>query len=223
MRSRQAKKILALFSLPLAASILLSACSGPADNDDRGSSSSSRDDEADEEEDDEADAPERGTIADPGTTVGIEEWLSYPFTGTDDNEAVISARLLSVEKATAEEQAVLDENFGDKIADFDVYLVRYEQQKESGDPVVYDADYTYFDVVDADGERVQSITLIGWDGCDQGSFTQEFDDGEVQAQCTLGAVAKGGDAPAGIAFTGGYDDDNPYDYLDGKPLLFLKK
>ena len=29
--------------------------------------------------------------------------------------------------------------------------------------------------------------------------------------------------PAGVAYTGGYEDDNPYDYIDGEPLLFLKK
>ncbi len=221
MRSSQTKRVLALFTLPIAASILLAACATPADtSDDRGSSSSRDDEEAEEE----SAAPERGEIAEPGTTVGVDEWLSYPFTGTDDQEAVISARLLSVEEATAEERAVLDENFGEDIADYDIYLVRYEQEKESGDAIEFNSDYSFFDVVDADGERVQSVTLIGWDGCKSNSFDEEFDtNGGTLAQCAIGAVPTGDDAPAGLAYSGGYGDDNPYDYLDGEPLLFLKK
>ena len=225
MRSSQTKRVLALFTLPIAASILLAACATPADtSDDRGSSSSSNDEDEEDEEDSGPAAPERGEIAEPGTTVGVDEWLSYPFTGTDGQEAVVSARLLSVEPATAEERAVLDENFGDQIADYDIYLVRYEQEKESGDPIEFDSDYSYFDVVDADGERVQPISLIGWDACDTQSFDSEFDTaGGTLQQCAVGGVPTGDDAPAGLAYTGGYEDDNPYDYIDGEPLLFLKK
>lgn len=163
-----------------------------------------------------------GEPAPPGARVGIDEWVSFPFTSSDDVEAIISAKLVSIEPVTAEEQAVLDENFGDQIADYDLYLVRAVERKESGGTIAFSADYTSYRVVDADGERVQEVSLIGWEGCDQQSFTEEFDAGGVELdQCWVGAVPTGDPAPAGLAFVGGFEDDNPYDMVDGEPVYLL--
>jgi len=213
MRSRS----IPLIAAPFLVALLLGGCavSAPTSPGD-----------VDDVETEESGAPEtpelvEGEPAPPGTRVGFDVYLTYTFLTTDDEEALLSARLDSIEPATAEEMSVLVENFGDDIDGYDIYMLRMTGKKVSGAPVVYNADYAFFDVVDSAGERIQTVTLIGWDGCQNESFSQEYDDGAELAQCYMGAVRSGDAPPAGMAYTGGYEDGNPYDYLDGKPLLFI--
>jgi hypothetical protein len=216
--------LLALLALPLAASLVLVGCA-PTEDRDTGRDSSQSSDDDDEEEEEEADAPAEGELAEPGTEAGLNEWLTHSFTSTDDGEALISARLTGIEPLTAEQVTFVQTQFEDGKADgYDMWFLYVEEKKESGDTVEFNADYSYFDIVDEDGNQVQEITLIGWDDCQVESFTPEFDtDGAVITQCFL-AAAKDGDAePAGVAYTGGYEDDNPYSSYDGKPLYFYNK
>ena len=215
------KRILAILLLPLATALVLAGCAtGPSDsgNDRDDDSTSQSDDDADEEE---SEAPAEGELADPGTRVGVDEWLTHSFTSTDDGEALISSRLVSVEPATDEQAAAIVAAFDDgKVDGYDFFIIQVEEKKESGDPVLYDSDYSYYDLIDEDGERVQEITIIGWDGCATESFTEEFDTaGATITQCFIAGALDGDNEPAGVAYSGGYDDDNPY---EDAPLLFIK-
>lgn len=217
------KKLLALLILPVATLLILAGCATPNDtSNDRDDDDTSQSDNDDK--DDESDAPAEGELAEPGTRVDIDEWLTHSFTSTDDGEALISARLVSVEPATDDEAAFIVAAFDDgKVDGYDFWLLHVEEKKESGDTVEFDADYSFFDVVDEDGNQVQEITLIGWDGCESNSFDDEFDtNGGVITQCFIGAAKNGDPEPAGVAYTGGYEDDNPYSSFDGKPLYFIK-
>jgi len=214
------QRILALLALPVVTVFVIAGCASPSpsnNSDDKDTDSSET------EEEDEPEIPAEGELAEPGTTVGADVWLTHSFTSTDDGEALISSRLVSVEKVTDEQQTFLETAFDEGQLDgFDVYMILVEEKKESGDPVLYDADYTFYDAIDKDGQKVQPVTLIGWDECETPSFDEAFDtEGAVLTQCLLAAVPSGEDAPGGVAYTGGYEDDNPYDYLDGKPLFFI--
>ena len=170
--------------------------------------------------DDEA-APS-GDVAAPGTKASTGEELVYEFTGTDDQKALISTKLVDVTPATAEQVAFLNAQFdNDELKGFDISFIHVQMSKVSGDPVAFDSDYTSFKPADAEGQRVQDVTLIGWDECSTESFTEEFDTGEPLVQCYIAAAPAGGNAPAGVIYDGGYADPNPFDYYDGKPLVFV--
>jgi len=205
-------RILPILALPIALSFALVGCgvvAAPTEPDTAPETS----------ETEEAPAPAEGDIAPAGTKVGLDTYLTYDYVGVDDVAAVISAKLVSVEPVTDAQLKFLNEQF-DQLAGYDVYLVTVDQKKESGDPVIYNADYTNFKVVDAEGTQVQGVTLIGWDECSTESFDEPFDtEGAVLTQCFIGASPAGGNAPAGVAYTGGYEDTNPY---KDEPLLFIK-
>lgn len=164
-----------------------------------------------------------GDVAAPGTKAGVGEELVYEFTGTDDQKALIAAKLVDVTPATAEQVDFLNQQFDkDELKGFEISFIHVEMSKVSGDPVEFNADYTSFKPSDAEGQRVQDVTLIGWDECSTESFTPEFDAGEPITQCYIAAAPAGGATPAGVYYDGGYSDVNPYDYYDGKPLLFVQ-
>ena len=218
------KKLLALLALPVAAVFLVAGCASPAptktdDKKDTDSSESTTDDEAEVDE-----APADGELAEPGTRVGIDTWLTYSFTTTDDEEALLSARLKSVEPVTKAQLEFLNTTFDEgQLKGYDVWMILVEEKKVSGATVEFNADYSFFDIVDKDGNKVQEITVIGWDECKTPSFDDEYDTaGGTLTQCFLAASTPGGNAPAGVAYTGGYEEGNPYDSFDGKPLLFIK-
>lgn len=218
------KRLLAILILPVVAMFVLAGCAVPkivtgSDKPDTAET------DAPAEEDDEPAAPADGELAEPGTRVGANEWLTHSFVGTDDQEALIASRLISVEPVTKSQLAFLNETFDEgELEGYDVWMVIVEEQKISGASIEFDSDYSYYDVVDADGDQVQGITVIGWDECSTESFDEEFDtNGGILTQCFLGAAPSTDTGiPAGVAYTGGYEDDNPYDSYDGKPLLFIK-
>jgi hypothetical protein len=219
------KKILALLALPLVTVFVIAGCASPSpsNNDKDDDKDSSETDEKDDEEE-ESDAPAEGELAEPGTRVGIDTWLTHSFVSTDDGEALISARLVSVEPVTADQLAFLNTTFdGGELEGYDVWMILVEEKKESGDTVIYNSDYSYFDVVDEDGDQVQEITVIGWDECKTPSFDEAFDtEGAILTQCFLAAAKENDQKPAGVAYVGGYEDGNPYSSYDGKPLYFIK-
>jgi hypothetical protein len=165
--------------------------------------------------------PADGTVAAAGTKVGVGVPLTYEFTNVDDGIALISAKLLDVTPATADELATINAAFDeDELKGYDVWLIHFEETKVSGEPVEYNSDYSYFSPADASGNKVASPIIFSWDGCASESFTDEFDAGTPLEQCMLAAAPSGGNLPVGMMYTGGYQDDNPYDYYDGTPLYF---
>jgi len=220
------KRIGAVVTLAVATGLILSSCSllpsvGGNEGDDKpGKGTSAPSKPSDEGTDDEgtgSDAPSE-TIAAPGSKVGLNEWLSYDYTGVDDVKAVIAARLVSVTPATDAQAETIIEAIPDA-AGYDFVFFKVEQKKVSGADIAFNADYTAFNPVSANGERVQDVTLIGWDECKSVSFTEEFDKGETITQCVVGAYKDGSAMPAGVNYS---EFDTAYDYYDGKPLLFIK-
>ncbi|MBH0108992.1 hypothetical protein I6E81_02290 [Salinibacterium sp. NG22] len=160
-----------------------------------------------------------GDVAAPGSTVKLGEWASYDYAGIDDATAVIAARLVSIEPATAAQTDYLVKQIS-QLKGYNVWFLSVEQQKVSGDSIAFDADYTGFSPVDANSEKIQDVTVIGWDDCTTQSFTKEFDtDGATIEQCFIAATVEGGNDVAGVIYA---EYDSVYAYYDGKPLSFLK-
>lgn len=167
-------------------------------------------------------APADGTLAEPGTRASMGESLTYEFVNTDGGKALISATLKSIEPVSADQLTFLNEQFA-QLKGYEVFFLIVEEQKVSGDPVEFNASYTGFKPIDANGTKVQAITLIGWDECESNSFTPEFDDaGAVITNCFMAAAVPGGNMPEGIMYTGGFSDPNPYSDYDGKPIYWFK-
>ncbi len=219
-------KLSALVALPAITLLTLAGCAfpkpaapEPAPETSVPSATSTPTEEAEEPDDSSAAS---GDVAAPGTTAGPGEPLVTEFTGTDGQKALIASSLVDVVPATTEQVAFLNEQFDKGELDgFEISFIHLEQKKVSGDPIEFNADYTSFKPVDAEGQRVQDVTVIGWDECGTESFTPEFDSGETLVQCYIAAAPAGGGAPAGLMYDGGFSEDNPFDYYDGKPLLFL--
>ncbi|HEY0188520.1 MAG TPA: hypothetical protein VGC67_13600 [Cellulomonas sp.] len=222
-----------LLTIAAAGSLLLAACSSGGSDEAEPVAASTKTQEASaaaepssepsEVETTPAETEVTGDVAAPGTTVGFDTYLSYTFTNTDDEQAVLSAKLDSIDLATDSERADLESAFDEGELDgYDLYLIRMTEKKVSGASVEFNSDYSYFDPIKESGSTVQSVTVIGWDGCEQQSFDSAYDtEGAELQQCYIAAVPNGQPAPAGVAYTGGYEDDNPYDSYDGSPLQFI--
>lgn len=222
-------RLLPVLLLPAVSLLVLGGCAllpipgNNNSNDDDKDTSDVKETEA--PEDDDADAPVDGELAEPGTRAGLNQWLTHSFESTDDVQALIAARLVSVEPVTSTQRAFLDGAFDEGELDgYDVWILKVEEKKVSGGTVEFNADYTSFNPVDDQGRQIQGLTVIGWDDCKSLSFDEEFDtNGGVLTQCILAATLPGDDAPAGVNYTGGYEDENPYSNYDGKPLLFINE
>ncbi|WP_285027029.1 hypothetical protein [Plantibacter sp. ME-Dv--P-122b] len=215
----QLSRASALIILPVAAMLVLAGCSTPSAPDAKPTEKASSSATSKPSSTGSAD----GEVTEPGAQVGIDEPIVYESQGTDGVTALISAELTEVTPATPDQVAFLKTQFdGGELDGYDITLIRLEMTKVSGDPVAFNSDATSFAPVDADGEKVQEATLIGWDECSSESFTEEFDGGEPITQCYVAAAPAGGKAPAGLMYDGGFTNPNPYDSYDGDPILLIK-
>ena len=220
------KKILTATVGVVGTALLLSGCAFMGGGSDDGktidkpsATQPSKDNTPAPDSDDDSDAQPSGEITEPGSKLELNEWATYEYTGLDGQKAIISSRLVGVEDATEAQKTVLVEKIPD-LADYDVFLFTTEEKKISGDPIVFEADYTDYSVASADGARAQEVTVIGWDECKSESFTKEFDeDGATITQCFVGAVKPGGAVPTGLIYA---PYDGVYDYADGEPIYFSK-
>lgn len=162
-----------------------------------------------------------GDLVQPGQTVPVGEWATYEYVNYDDKKAVLNTRLVSIEPATQEQIDLLVSEIPE-LQGWKVSLIRYEQQKVSGDDITYSANYTDFRPADVDGAQAQEVSVIGWEDCASESFTEEFNAGtEVLQQCMVGASVEGGKAIGGMLWTGNADvDDNPFSEYEGTPVFF---
>jgi hypothetical protein len=168
-----------------------------------------------------AEAPVDGTPAAAGTKVGLNTPLVYQYTNTDDGTALISAKLTSVTPATAEQTAELNEASED-IKGYNITFITVELTKLSGAELVYNSGSTGYAPVDAEGNTTQKLIMFSsYEACDQPSFEEEFDTGTPLSLCFIGLAPEGGNAPVGLEYAGGYEENNPYDSFDGEPLLFI--
>lgn len=206
----------------LALTLLLSACSGAPDSD-TGKLVTPKEDksvtETPAEEPTETDSTVSGDVTAPGTKLGLNEWATVEFVGTDDQSALIANRLVSVNPVTTDQQAFLESKLPE-LSGYDSYMFIVEQKKVSGASIVHNADYTSLKPAFADGSRVQEVTMIGWDECKSQSFSKAFDEeGATLTQCLIGAVRTGAGAPDSVIYT---KYDTPYSHSDGKPIVFTK-
>jgi hypothetical protein len=162
-----------------------------------------------------------GDLVQPGQTVPAGEWATYEYVDYDGNTAVLNTKLVSVEPAS---QAQIDLLVGEipELKGYKVTLVRFQQQKVSGDDITYGANYTDFRPADTEGAQAQEVSVIGWEDCETESFTEEFNAGtEVLDQCIVGASVEGGNDVAGMIWTGNSSaDENPFSQYDGTPVFF---
>ena len=218
----QLSRVTALITVPIAAALVLAGCGmlpGPEAKPKETASASAS---ATPSEKPKASGSADGEVTEPGAEVGIDEEIVYESQGTDDVTALISAKLTEVTPATPEQVSFLKSQFdGGELDGLDLTLIRLVMTKVSGDPVAFNSDATSFSPVDADGEKVQEVTLIGWDECGSESFTEEFDGGAPITQCYVAAAPSGGNAPAGLMYDGGFTEPNPYDSYDGEPILLI--
>ncbi|CAN5581120.1 hypothetical protein BH10ACT7_BH10ACT7_19470 [soil metagenome] len=213
-------RALPLLAVTLTATLALTGCFGSVVADSTAAPTSSP--SATASESDSPSAPTDGSLAEPGTEASIGENLTYEFFNTDGGSALISATLKSIEPVSAEQLAFLNEQFA-QLKGYDVYFLLVEETKISGADVKFNASYTGYKPIDANGTQVQGITLIGWDECSNESFPTEFDTpGTPLVNCFMAAAVPGGNQPEGIMYTGGFEDENPYSDYDGKPLYWFK-
>ncbi|MGI9821738.1 hypothetical protein [Agromyces sp. Marseille-Q5079] len=162
-----------------------------------------------------------GELLQPGQTVALGDWGTYEFVDYDDKTAVLNTKLVSIEPATAEQTEALVAEIPE-LKGWNVSLIRYQQQKVSGDDITYGANYTDFRPADATGAKAQEVSVIGWDECESESFTEEFNAGTaVLDQCMVGASVEGGEPIGGMLWTGNSSaDENPFSDYEGEPVLF---
>lgn len=216
----QLSRATAMITLPVAAMLVLAGCATPSAPDAKPTEKSSSSSATSKPT---STGSADGEVTEPGAKVGLDEAIVYESQGTDDVTALISAKLTEVTPATADQVAFVTSQFdGGELDGMDLTLIRLEMTKVSGDPVAFNSDATSFAPVDASGEKVQEVTLIGWDECGSESFTKEFDGGAPITQCYIAAAPTGGKAPAGLMYDGGFTDPNPYDSYDGDPILLIK-
>ena len=177
--------------------------------------------EATEEWADTAGAAVEGELLQPGQTVALGDWATYEYVDYDDKTAVLNTKLVSIEPATAEQTATLVEEIPE-LKGWKVSLIRYQQQKVSGDDITFGANYTDFTPADATGAKAQEVSVIGWDECASESFTEEFNAGTaVLDQCMVGASVEGGELVGGMLWTGNSSaDENPFSDYEGEPVFF---
>ncbi|MEO7349677.1 MAG: hypothetical protein ABIW32_07460 [Terrimesophilobacter sp.] len=154
----------------------------------------------------------------PGATVTMGKWASYEYTGTTQQKAVIAARLVSVDKVTAAQQALLVEQIPE-LSDYTIWMLQVEQTKVSGASIATESDYAAFYPVGVNKKKVQYVTMIGWNDCSSKVFSLAFDDGAPVSQCILGATKTDQPEVAGVIYA---PFDSPYDAHDGNPINFLK-
>lgn len=204
----------------LAAGLLLSGCSAPADLETPDETiTESEAPEATPTQEAPATPSEPGALTEPGSTIALGEWASYEFTGTDKQKAVVSARLVSVEPASQADTDFLVDQIP-QLKGYEVVLLTVEQKKVSGESIAFNADYTGFRPASADGKRAQEVTVIGWDTCRSNSFSKDFDEnGATITQCIIGAAVPGGNPIAGVIYA---PYDSPYSTSGGQPIFFTK-
>ncbi|WP_164863488.1 hypothetical protein [Agromyces sp. LHK192] len=221
---------IAALALLAAGSLALTACTGPdlsnakrldaPAEETAAAEPAGTEAEAADEEGSSAGAAVEGELLQPGQTVALGQWGTYEYESYDGRKAVLNTKLVSIEPAT---QAQVDFLVAEipELADYEVTLIRYQQQKVSGDDITYDANYTDFRPADVTGAQAQEVSVIGWDECASESFTEEFGAGAVIDQCVVGAKLPSSEAIGGMIWTGNSSaDENPFSEYDGQPVFF---
>ncbi|GAA1845956.1 hypothetical protein [Agromyces salentinus] len=162
-----------------------------------------------------------GELLEPGQTVALGDWGTYEYVDYDDKTAVLNTKLVSIEPATEAQVEQLVAEIPE-LKGWKVSLIRYQQQKVSGDDITYGSNYTDFRPADATGAKAQEVSVIGWDECASESFTEEFNAGTtVLDQCMIGASVDGGEPIGGMIWTGNSSaDENPFSDYEGTPVFF---
>lgn len=175
----------------------------------------------DEESDDDAGGdqptPVSGDVLQPGDTVQGEA-ASLPWISFEDAESVFAHRVTAIEPAPEADVAQIAER-QPTITDYDLYYITVESHYVSGDVTPYAAFYTNFDPARADGTKLQSVSLIGFDSCPSESVKDPgTDPSQVIVNCVVAAVAKGSEAPAGVLWAA---SGTPYASYNGDPAVIL--
>ncbi|MGM1030380.1 MAG: hypothetical protein ACQEWM_11035 [Actinomycetota bacterium] len=172
------------------------------------------------ETDEAAAAPATGELTPPGTELAFGEPATVPFSsGTDVVDVPLTVTVTGVEEgAIADyEAAGLEQDFIDQLAGYTTYYVTVEATK--ADPaaaeLAFTALYTDMGALDSNGQRMQTVSLIGeFEPCNTASIPPEIDEGATVTTCFI--VAGTDAVEFGSATYEPYEGD--YSPSDGEPV-----
>lgn len=165
-------------------------------------------------------APATGDFTAPGTELAFGEPATVPFSsGTDVVDVPLTVTVIGVEEgAIADyEAAGLDQDFIAQLAGYTTYYVTVEATK--ADPAAAElastALYSDMGALDSDGQRMQTVSLIGeFAPCNSASMPSEIDEGGTATTCYVVA------APDAVEFGAAtYEPfEGDYSTSDGEPV-----
>lgn len=222
------KKFLPIAGATLALALALTGCSAGADTDDavapKKTSSATPTPTPTAEPTDEAKDTQAPATSAAGVVVTFEgqgekgadgEYAKYPV------EIAVTVPSITPLSAAELESIVTiaDDDQKNTFAAFDFYKVIVNETYVSGNDPKFQATYTSYKAIDAKGAELNNLPLIGFDWCASSSFEKDFVTGTPNESCLIGAVAKGGEAPAGVQFSQYGTDTDAY---DGTPIVIFK-
>ncbi|WP_343920228.1 hypothetical protein, partial [Agrococcus citreus] len=161
-----------------------------------------------------------GDLTPPGTELAIGEPATVTFSsGTTVTDAPLTVTVTGVEEGSIAdyEAAGLDQDFLDQLAGYRTYYVTVEATKAdpAGVELAYTALYSDMGALDSNGQRMQTVSLIGdFAPCNTESFPSEIDEGATVTTCYVVAGTEA--VEFGSATYEPYEGD--YSPSDGEPI-----
>lgn len=197
----------------------LAGCSSPAAEPEKtdkpvaSSAPSEKPEKTEEPEETEAPAAEGDTVA-PGTTVAVGEEAIVSWEPSDDTPAQpVSITVKSITPGTIDDFAVVGADFQAKLEGFTPYYITVEAKKVdlAGAELAYQSLYSDMSAINADGRKMQTVSIIGdFEPCNTSSLDATFDEGAAQTFCYIVAGPDGDDIGGATFKPYGTDfEDNP--------------
>lgn len=172
------------------------------------------------EETEKAEEPEEtapateGDTAAPGTTVAVGEEAIVSWEPSDDTPAQpVSITVKSITAGTIDDFAVVGADFQAKLEGFTPYYITVEAKKVdlAGAELAYQSLYSDMSAINADGRKMQTVSIIGdFEPCNTSSLDATFDEGTPQTFCYIVAGPDGDDIGGATFKPYGTDfEDNP--------------
>lgn len=151
-------------------------------------------------------------ITEPGTVIPSGGSIVREVAGFDgESKAIVETKIASAGVATPEESAAISQTYPTE--NMTLSIIKLEHKKLSGGSVSGVTEYENFMPQTADGFMPQTIPAYDVPGCNDTSFSIEFDKGEAPIVTCIVVIADPttGEAPiTGVNYTGQAGTDNPF-------------